>query len=377
MGWTEGGPAPARFAIPDSILNMNSIRTGLLLLLAATTAPAFAEPLPASPAAGHDFYICAATNKNYVVGSLITTINGVFRRDAHGEWQHIGNNDTSILAVSFDPRDHRVFYTATINGCWRTLDGGENWRCTTSWDVTEVKDVAVDPNSPDHVYIALPDGIAVSPDRGNTWPRMENGLPARGKYTQKVSVDRTQAGRVLAGCETGIYLTDDAAHSWRRVFPTQDTVTDLQQSPHDPKLWLAVTQSAGALFSRDGGLTWAAIPGAPADKPLYNITWDPTNPRRCAIGSWSVGVLTSEDGGATWTDRNAGLPGTKAGFRMPSDAPAHAVHRVGVDPDSGRLYASVIGEALYSSDDFGRTWKNAGLEGSSVNRFVFVPRAAK
>ena len=344
---------------------MNPIRFLLPLLVATTLA------------SGHDFYITATTNRNFVVGSVITTVNGVFRHEANGEWLHIGDNDTTIGGLSFDPRDHRVFYTAAINGCWRTLDGGETRRCTTSWDMTEIKDVCVDPNSPDHVYIALPDGIAVSPDRGDTWPRMENGLPERGKYTQIVTVDRTKAGRVLAGCETGIYLTDNAAQSWRQVFQTKDTVTDIQQSPADPKLWLAVSQSAGGLISRDGGVTWKALPGVPTDKALYNVTFDATNPNRFALCSWSVGVLTSEDGGATWTDRNEGLPGKKAGFRMPSDPPPHGVWRVGVDPDTGRLYASVIGEALYSSDDFGRTWKNEGLEGSAVSRFVFLPQAAK
>lgn len=346
---------------------MKPIRTVLLFLVAAATALA----------AGHDFYICAATNRNYVVGSVIVTINGVFRYEANGDWLHIGINDTSLVGLSFDPRDHRVFYAASINGCWRTLDGGATWRCATSWDMTEPKDVCVDPNAPDHVYLALPDGIAVSPDRGATWPRMENGLPDRGKYTQIIAVDRTQAGRVLAGCETGIYLTDNAAQSWRRVFPTKDTVDDIQQSPADPKVWLAATQSAGALISRDGGLTWQPLPGVTTEKALYNIAFDPTHPARFAIGGWSVGVLTSEDGGATWTARNDGLPGKKAGFRKDCDPPAHCVWRVGVDPDSGRLYASVVGEALYASDDFGRTWTNEGLEGSAVNRFVFLPRAAK
>ena len=356
---------------------MKSIRL-LLFLLATTPAwPASAEPMAGRPAPTHDFYICAATNRNYVVGSVIVTINGVFRHEANGDWLHLGNNDTTISALSFDPRDHGVFYLAAINGCWRTLDGGATWRCTTDWDVTEPKDVCVDPNAPDHVYLALPDGIIVTADRGNTWTRMENGLPDRGKYTQAIAVDRTQAGRVLAGCETGIYLTENAAQSWRRVFPTKDTISDLEQSPADPKLWVAVTQSAGALISRDGGLTWQTMTGVPSEKALYNITFDATNPSRLAISSWNYGVLTSEDGGATWTDRNAGLPGLKAGFRMPSDPPPHCVWRVGVDPDSGRLYASVVGEALYSSDDFGRSWKNAGLDGSQVNRFVFLPRAAK
>jgi len=47
----------------------------------------------------------------------------------------------------------------------------------------------------------------------------------------------------------------------------------------------------------------------------------------------------------------------------------------GVNPNTGRLYASVFQETLYHSDDFGRTWQMDTLaDGSLINRFVSVPR---
>jgi photosystem II stability/assembly factor-like uncharacterized protein len=205
----------------------------------------------------------------------------------------------------------------------------------------------------------------VSTDRGATWQRQEDGLPDRGKYTQIVEVDRTRAGRVLAGCESGIYLTENGAKSWRRLFATRTTITDIQQSPHDPKLWLASTQSDGALVSRDGGLTWKKFDDVPSAEALYNVAFDGTNPQRYALSSWTYGVIVTEDGGKTWSDRNAGLPD------------GHCVFRVGIDPDTGRLMAGVYREALFVSDDFGRTWRNDGLEGSTIYNFVFVPRATK
>jgi photosystem II stability/assembly factor-like uncharacterized protein len=225
------------------------------------------------------------------------------------------------------------------------------------------QDICVDPNEPDFVYIALRDGIAVSPDRGMSWARKEEGLPDRGKYSQTITVDRTEAGRVLAGCEVGIFLTEDGAESWREVLATDETVDDIQQSPHDPDLWLAVTQSAGGWMSEDGGSTWSELEWVPSEATLYNVTFDPTDARRMAIGSWTYGVHTSEDGGQTWRTRNAGLP------------EFHHVWRVGVHPDTGRLYASVIQSDLYVSDDFGRTWQKGGFEGSQISDFQFVPRA--
>jgi hypothetical protein len=350
---------PSRRNAGTSLSVMTKIKTHLALLVLLTGS------VGAAPAPQHDLYLCATISLNYVIGSKLVTLSGLYQRGPGDTYGHFGLNFPGIFNLAVDPRNPRVLYVASLNGALCSTDGGQTWRIGTSWDMTEPKDIFVDPNAPDNIYLALPDGIAVSPDRGATWPRRENGLPERGKYTQVVKVDRTKAGRALAGCESGLYLTENAAQSWRRIFPTSTTITDLGQSPHDPQLWLATTQSDGALVSRDGGLSWKKFDGVPSAEALYNIAFDATNPQRFAIGSWTYGVLTTEDGGKNWTERNAGLPAE------------HCVFRVGIDPDSGRLYAAVYKDAVFASDDFGRTWRKSGLEGSTVYNFVFVPKAAK
>jgi len=312
-----------------------------------------------------DFFICANINRGYVIGSKIVTTNGLFRLDADGTWQHFGYNDTSITAVAFDPRDRNVIYTSTLNGLWVSYDGGTSWRMVNGWDMTEARDVAVDPNAPDYVYLGVTDGVGVSVDRGQTIVRRDNGLPERGKYVQTIEVDRTTAHRVLLGCEQGVFLTEDAGLHWRVVLPTTTMVNDLEQSPHDPAHWIAVTDRHGAWASYDRGLTWTPMDGPSKTDPIYNVTFDPTNPLRLAVGGWADGAWTSEDGGKTWTERNAGLPANPR------------VWRVGVDPSSGRLYASVFKETLYYSDDFGRTWHPDALAGSLVNNFISVPRVQR
>jgi len=312
----------------------------------------------------YDFFICANINRNYVIGSTIVTTNGLFERDhATQEWRHFGYNDTTLSAMAFDPRDHDTIYTTSLNGIFVSYDGGESWKMTNSWDMTEGRDVAVDPHSPDTVYMALPDGIAVSTDRGQTWERREHGLPDRGKFTQTIAVDRSQKDRVLAGCEKGVFLSENAGSSWQRVLPTSTQVNDVEQSPHDPSHWLAVTDTHGAWQSTDGGETWDAIAALPNDRAIYNVTFDATAADRLAIASWAYGVWTSEDGGKSWTERNAGLPDNPRAWR------------VGVDPNTGRLYASIFQETLFHSDDFGRTWQPDELAGSLVHAFLAIPRA--
>ena len=99
---------------------------------------------------------------------------------------------------------------------------------------------------------------------------------------------------------------------------------------------------------------------------IYAATWQ--HHRNVAAymgGGPKTALYRSEDGGETWSARNEGLPQPQR------------VWRVGIDPDTGHLLASVYQEALYESSDFGKNWKSAGLEGSAVNSFVFLPETRK
>jgi len=335
-------------------------------LLRFTLAAGLGFPLLLRAAAPvHDLYLCASINStSRVMGGGGGAKDGIYQRTADGAFVHRGLNMPLLITLVVDPRAPERIYAAGLSGAMRTTDAGQSWRILTGWDETEPKSLALDPQAPDTVYVGLPDGFIVSRDQGQTWQRREQGLPARGKYTQCLQVDRTCGGRVFIGCEAGIFLTEDGAASWRRVFPATDTVNDIQQSPHDPAHWVAVSQSAGGLESRDGGLTWTRLPGLPNEHALYNVTFDPKRAGRLAVASWTYGLFTSEDDGRTWTNRNAGLPETPR------------VWRTAVDPDDGRLYAAVYEKSLYASADFGRTWRELpGMEGSVIRSFTFVPQA--
>jgi hypothetical protein len=314
-------------------------------------------------AAGHDLLIAASINSSgRVMGSGTGAPDGLYVRAAGQEaFGHVGANMPLLITVVADPRERSRLYAAGLSGVMRSADGGATWRILTGWAETEPKALALDPVDPDTVYAGLPDGFVLSNDRGQTWRRAEAGLPDRGKYVQCLQVDRTVRGRILLGCESGIWLSEDGAASWRRVFAAVDTVNDIQQSPHDPARWLAVSQSAGVLESTDGGRTWAALPGLPREQAWYNVAFHPRDPARLALASWTFGLWASADGGRTWTERNAGLP-----------APTR-VWRTAFDPDDGRLYAAVYERALYASTDLGGTWTETALPGSVIRSFTFVP----
>ncbi len=329
-----------------------------LLLAAAGTAAALA----AAAEPKHDLYVCAnVSGQAQVMGSRVASPSGLYRSVDRQTFVPMGFAHIRLFTLTHDVREPSTLFLATLDGVVRARNHGANWRIMTGWDMTEPKSIAFDPNAPDRIYAGLPDGIAVSTDRGQTWRRQNEGIARR--YTQTITVDRTRAGRVLAGTEKGIFLTEDGAKTWRLVQPTDKTTYDLRQSPHDPKEFFAVTSSDGAFRSRDGGATWQPVPSVPKERTLHNFDYDRREAKRLVYGGWGTGVQLSEDGGATWTDRTAGLPNRE-------------IWRVALDPDiPGRLYAAPYQQPLFVSDDLGATWRPLHFEKAIVFDLVFVPRS--
>lgn len=309
----------------------------------------------------HDFYLCVTlSGQGQVMGSAKPVQSGLWRSSDRVNFEHVGFNHIRVFSVTHDIRDPDTVFLTTLDGVIRGAERGAKWRIMTSWGMTEPKGIAFDPNAPEHIFVGLPDGIAFSPDRGRTWERRHEGI--RRGYTHPIVVDRTKAGRVLAGTEKGLFVTEDAARTWTCVLPTEKTVYDIRQSPHDPRLFLAVTSSDGAWRSQDGGKTWARIAGVPKEWTLHNCDFDAHDPKRLVVAGWGLGVRVSEDGGATWSERSEGLPGKE-------------IWRAMFDPDvPGRIYAAPHLKPLFASDDYGRTWRAVTFEQVMAFDMVFVPR---
>jgi len=329
----------------------------MLLLLAALPIPALAQ---------FTLYSCGATLKNYVVGARLPP-SGIFVKAAAGEWRHAGYNHPFVSALDYDRDDPSVLYAAAGNGLLRVSDRGERWKILTGSEVTELLDVAVDPNAPGTIYFSHTAGIRVSRDRGATWGDASSGL--RRKYTAALRVDRRRSGVLLAGNEEGIFRSEDGGRSWRLAGAAGIQVMHIEQSPDDPCFWLAATEGSGLFASRDCGVTFESNGNLAVGRNVYDISFDPANADRVAVAGWGIGVAVSEDRGKTWQLRGVGLPG---------GLPSASVWSVAFDPAKpGRMYASVHEEALYVSPDYGRTWVKDGLEGSAIYRMKFVPEGVR
>ena len=312
--------------------------------------------------AQYRFYACLRTQKNWVVGAPLPP-SGLFAQPPGGAWEHLGFNHPYIAAVDFDQRDPSTLYLAAGNGLIRATDYGRRWRILSGHEVTELRDLAIDSNAPGTVYFAHTAGIRVTRDGGASFEDAHGGL--RRRYTESIRVDRSRAGWLVCGGESGLFSSDDGGRSWKPAGAAGFQVMHIEQSPHDPSHWLATTQQGGLFASRDSGRTFENSGDVGVGRNLYDIAFDPKDGARIALAGWGPGVLVSEDGGKTWQQRNGSLPSTEI-WSVVFD-PAH----------SGRLFASVHEEALFVSDDAGQSWRRHGLDGSVVYRMLFVPEVVR
>ncbi len=254
-----------------------------------------------------------------------------------------------------------------------------------------------------------------SDDGGESWQRINNGLPQRGVQEVVVSPDFAQDETLFAALSAtdeglGIWKSTDGGLSWRMANRglTDLAVNDLAVSPNfavDQTLY-ATSRRHGLFRSIDGGETWERLtdrydisdtypqpPGSVFVSPTYakdqtvfvaheglqrsidgGETWGLVFPEMSSLAfspgfatdhilfgwSGSGGVLRSTDSGDTWQAANAGLVLTSFGSG-----------RVIVSPDfstSQTLYfiwtpsPPDVPVRFFRSTDAARTWQHLAGE---------------
>lgn len=315
----------------------------------------FLLALAATCAAQHRLHAVGVTTRDWVVGRPLLP-GGLFVKNAAGAWENPGHRHPYLMGIAWTPKAPGALFLAGGNGVIRVGPNGK-WTILTGADVTELRDISTGADGT--LVFGHTAGLRSSNDGGANWRELSAGLHR--KYINSVCADRAQAGRIVAGTEEGLFVSEDGGVEWRLAGAAGFQVMHIEQSPHDAKIWLAVTERGGLFRSEDGGVSFENLGNVGVGRNLYDISFDPANARRIAVGGWGPGVQVSEDGGKTWEARNAGLPRPDV-WSLAFD-PGHA----------GRLYAGVHEEAVYVSEDAGKSWREDGLKGSIIYRMAFVP----
>jgi len=264
--------------------------------------------------------------------------DGVYKStDAGKTWTKLGLDLTRHIAgISIHPQNPDIIYVAaqgTVHGpgqergVYKSVNGGKTWKKTLYVDEnTGCADLSMDMNNPRILYASMWDhrrlpwqvisggkgsGIYKSTDSGETWKKLENGLPEElGKIG--ISVSRANSDKVYAVIESntqkelgGLFVSEDGGNKWNRVSKdhrlTQRAWYYIEVFA-DPKNENTVyVLNAPALKSTDGGKTWTQITGTHGD---YHQLWINPNDSHNMIVANDGGAAVSFTGGKMWSTQD-------------------------------------------------------------------------
>ena len=116
-----------------------------------------------------------------------------------------------------DPHHHDTVYIATLNGAYKTTDGGESWfRIGQTLPDQMLSDLVMDFFTPETLYVASREGVHQSVDGGQTWVPKNNGLPSLNIRALALSPQDSQT--LYAGTNLhGLFRSRDAGATWEPV----------------------------------------------------------------------------------------------------------------------------------------------------------------
>jgi photosystem II stability/assembly factor-like uncharacterized protein len=264
--------------------------------------------------------------------------DGVYKSTDGGKtWKNMGLRDgQQIPAILVDPRDPNRVFVAVLGhpyganperGVFRSSDGGKTWKQILYKDEnTGAIALAFDPSNAQTIYAAMwaarqgpwengawqgtSSGLFKSTDGGETWRQLTKGLPSAEEGLGRIGFDVSRSdpkclfAMVDAPRLGGVYRSDDAGESWRRVNSEQrlwGRGSDFAEVKIDPKnketIYVANTC---AYKSTDGGQNFTAYKGAPGGDDPHTFWINPDNPKIILL-SGDQGAVVTVNGGETWS----------------------------------------------------------------------------
>lgn len=296
--------------------------------------------------------------------------DGIYKSvDGGSTWNNVGLKDSEhISEILIDPRNSQVVYAASQGPLWnkggdrglyKTTDGGSTWnKVLEISEHTGVSDIAFDPENPDviyatsyqrrrHVWTLINGGpestIYKSTDAGNTWKKINKGLPSVDLGRIGIDVAPSNANIIYAIVEaadgkSGFYRSTDRGESWHKqsdyVSGSPQYYQEIVVDPKNPHrvysldTYLMVSENGGKTFTRAGE----------KHKHVDNhALWiDPNNTDHLIVGS-DGGVYESWDRAKNWAFKD-NLPLTQF-YKVTVDNTFPFYHVYGGTQDNASLGA--------------------------------------
>lgn len=282
--------------------------------------------------------IYVGMGEHAIRGVMTSYGDGVYKSTDGGKtWKHLGLEKTEqISRIVIHPTNPDIVYVAAQGkytaptadrGVYKSTDGGKTWNKTLFVNnMSGASELSMDMNNPQVMYAALwhhqrtpwkvisggdGSGLYKSTDAGETWSRLENGLPKeQGKMA--ISVCRSNSNKVYALIESdsqkdgsGLYVSNNAGKSFYQVSGDNRLTqrawyyTEVFSDPKDEDT--VYVMSAPALRSKDGGRTWERLTGTHGD--FHDLWINPNNPKNMVIAN-DGGAAISFNFGKTWSTQD-------------------------------------------------------------------------
>jgi len=258
--------------------------------------------------------------------------DGVYRSvDAGATWRHIGLPEAGQIGrIAVHPADPDVAYVAALGhvfgpnperGVYRTTDGGLTWsKVLYVSDRAGAVDLSMDPSNPRILFAAIWEmqrspwdmvsggpgsGLYRSRDGGNTWVRLDEGLPEGTTGRIGIAVSPARPSRVWALVEHdegGLFRSDDGGDSFRLVNADRELrqrawyYTHVTAHPTDPETVYVL--NVAFWRSVDGGTSFSVIRTPHGDN--HDLWINPERPEIMVEGN-DGGANVTLDGGRSWS----------------------------------------------------------------------------
>ncbi|MEM7355696.1 MAG: glycosyl hydrolase, partial [Acidobacteriota bacterium] len=282
----------------------------------------------------HPEIVWLGTGEN-VGGRHVGFGDGVYKSlDGGASWENVGLGDSEHIGnIIVHPEDSNTVYVAAQGPLWskggdrglfKTTDGGATWEKLLGDDeYTGVNEVKMDPRDPDVLYAATHQrlrtvaalmnggpgsGIHKSTDGGETWRKLENGLPRddMGKIGLDISPqnpDVVYATIELGGSTGGFWRSANGGGTWEKRSDYVSSGTgphyyqEIFASPH--KFDRIYQMDPRQHVSEDGGKTFVQVGEQDKHGDNHALAFDPNDPNYLLSGS-DGGLYESWDLGQTW-----------------------------------------------------------------------------
>lgn len=219
----------------------------------------------------------------------------------------------SVLSLTQDPQDPRVLWVAAPQGLCRSADRGETWTRLPTPDGYHFCLLALRPDDPRTMLVSYqtgPDqrgGVLRSTDGGATWQPANAGLP-KDQNAWRLLADPQQPGRFILAFNShaGLFVTEDSGTTWRAFSPGANTRwtwvfphaigTGLALDPRDSRRVL-FCDDADIVHTLDGGQTWESVVADRVRPPTADqpATWRGRNcDILCLTGPQAIAVDPSQ-----------------------------------------------------------------------------------